>query len=267
MSRVESFSAASRKAAPITAAPSPNRVATSVRNPPSRRRSASNAGKCVNCSARSGSPGRRKAQVFRRASGRATRLVRQTQRQRAPRGAAKYRPPTCAGTIGPNPHSPRRNANSAAKCARCSAWNARLKPPASVGAPQVAAPREMPRPQETQAAPAPLRRDMPPPEMRREERPQPAFQMQEREQRREMPREVPREMPRMERPVQPQPAPAMTPQAMPQREMPRPAPEVRMPPPQPPAPPPPKAEPPRQQPAPQGGNEPHRRRDEERGQR
>lgn len=139
--------------------------------------------------------------------------------------------------------------------------------PSSVGAPQIAAPREMPRPQETQAAPPPLRRDMPPPEMRREERPQPAFQMQEREQRREMPREVPREMPRMERPVQPQPAPVMTPQAMPQREMPRPAPEVRMPPPQPPAPPPPKAEPPRQLPASPGANEPHRRRDEERGQR
>jgi len=141
------------------------------------------------------------------------------------------------------------------------------QPPSSVGTPQIVPPREMSRPQETQAAPAPLRREMPSSDMRREERPQPAFQMQEREQRREMPLEVPREMPRMERPAQPQPAPVMTPQAMPQREMPRPAPEVRMPPPQPAAPPPPKAEPPRQQPAPQGGNEPHRRRDEERGQR
>lgn len=123
-----------------------------------------------------------------------------------------------------------------------------------------------PRPQEATPASPPVRREMPPPEMRREQRSQPAFQMSEREQRREMPREVPREMPRMERPSQPQPAPVMTPQAMPQREMPRPAPEVRMPAPQPQAQPP-RAEPPRQQPAQQGGNEQHRRRDEERGQR
>lgn len=137
------------------------------------------------------------------------------------------------------------------------------QPPSSVGTPQIAPSREMSRPQETQSAPAPLRREMQTPDMRREERSQPSFPMQEREQR----REVPREMPRAERPVQPQPAPVMTPQPAPQREMPRPTPEVRMPPPQPAAPPPPRAEPPRQQPAPQGGNEPHRRRDEERGQR
>jgi len=133
--------------------------------------------------------------------------------------------------------------------------------PAPATTPQVMPQREMSRQQE--AMPAPLRREMPPPEMRREERPQPSFQMPDREQRREMPREMPRDMPRMERPVQ-QPAPVMTPQAMPQREMPRQAPEVRMPAPQP-AVPPPRVEPPRQQPAPQGGNEQHRRRDDERG--
>lgn len=132
------------------------------------------------------------------------------------------------------------------------------QPPSRVGTPQIAPPREMSRPQETQSAPAPLRREMQTPDMRREERSQPSFPMQEREQR----REVPREMPRAERPVQSQP-----PQPTLQREMPRPTPEVRMPPPQPAAPPSPRAEPPRQQPAPQGGNEPHRRRDEERGQR
>lgn len=119
--------------------------------------------------------------------------------------------------------------------------------------------REMQRPSE--AMPAPVRRE-PPPEIRREERPQPSFQAPERrEMPREMPREAPREMPRMERPVQ-QAAPVAPP---PQREMPRPVPEVRMPAPQPAAPPP-RAEPPRQQPAPQqGGNEQHRRRDDERG--
>ncbi|MCG2575645.1 hypothetical protein LZ012_01400 [Dechloromonas sp. XY25] len=125
---------------------------------------------------------------------------------------------------------------------------------------QVMPQREMQRLPE--AMPAPPRRETPP-EMRREERPRPSFQVQERrEMPREMPREVPREMPRMERPVQ-QAAPVAPP---PQREMPRPAPEVRMPAPQP-APPPPQAEPPRQQPAPQGGNEQHRHRDEERGPR
>ena len=122
--------------------------------------------------------------------------------------------------------------------------------------------RDTPRPPDATAPSAQVRREIPATNMRRDDRPQPAFTPQEREQRREM-----REMPRMERPVQPQPAPVMTPQAMPQREMPRSAPEVRTPPTHPAAPPPPKAEPPRQQTAPQGGNEPHRRRDEERGQR
>lgn len=131
-----------------------------------------------------------------------------------------------------------------------------VQPPAPAVAPQVMPQREMLRSPE--AMPAPMRREAPP-EMRREERPQPSFQAQER---REMPREVPREMPRMERPVQPA-APVAPP---PQREMPRPAPEVRMPAPQPAAPPP-RAEPPRQQqPAPQqGGNNEHRKRDDERG--
>lgn len=122
--------------------------------------------------------------------------------------------------------------------------------PSSIGAPQTSPPRELSRSQEAPSAPA---------QFRREERSQPAFQMQEREQRREMPRQ--------ERQAQPQPAPLAIPQAMPPREMPRPAPEVRMPLSQPAAPPPQRAEPPRQQAAPQGGNEQHRRRDEERGQR
>ncbi len=159
-------------------------------------------------------------------------------------------------------------------------------------APQVAPQREVQRAPE--AMQPTMRRETPPPEMRREERPQPSFQPQEqrremqrdiprevpremrreappemrrempREAPREAPREMPREMPRMERPVQ-QAAPVAPP---PQREMPRPAPEVRMPPPQPAAPPP-RAEPPRQQPAPQqgGGNNEHRKRDDERGPR
>ena len=114
----------------------------------------------------------------------------------------------------------------------------------------------------------PDRREMRAPEMRREDRPQPAFQPPEREQRREMrdvQREVPREMPRFERPAAPPAAPSPMPQALPQREVPRPAPEVRMPAPQPAAPqpaPPPRAESPRQ-PVHQGGGEPPHRRDEE----
>ena len=141
------------------------------------------------------------------------------------------------------------------------------QPPAGIATPSAAASRDMPRPRDAMPAPASLPRDMPAPEMRREAPSQQAFPVPEREQRREMPRETPREMPRMERPAPPQAAPLTSPQAMPQREMPRQAPEVRMPPPQPVSSPPPRAEPPRQQPAPQGGNEPHRRRDEERGQR
>ncbi len=135
------------------------------------------------------------------------------------------------------------------------------QPMAPVMAPQ--------RQSEAIPSPLPQRREMMAPDMRREERPQPALAVPERELRREMPREVQREMPRMERPAQGV-APSPMPQAMPQREAPRPAPEVRMPAPQPAAPqpaPPPRAEPPRQ-PAPQGGgNEPHRRRDEERERR
>jgi hypothetical protein len=68
----------------------------------------------------------------------------------------------------------------------------------------------------------PMRRDTPTPEMRTEERP-PRPAMQAPEQRREMP-----EMQRMERPVMP-PVERAAPQIMRQPEMPRPAPEVRMP--------------------------------------
>lgn len=120
---------------------------------------------------------------------------------------------------------------------------------------------------------APGRREMRAPEMRREDRPQPAFQPPEREPRREMrdvQREAPREMPRFERPAAPLAAPSPMPQAMPQREVPRPAPEVRMPAPPPAVPqpaPPPRAEPPRQPVHQGGGNEPQRRRDEERERR
>ncbi|WP_295004628.1 DUF6600 domain-containing protein [uncultured Dechloromonas sp.] len=171
-------------------------------------------------------------------------------------------------------------------------WPRQAQPP---GSPPAAAQPQPARPPE--GASAPVRREMPASDMRREERQPPAFPQQDREQRREMremqrqerpsqpaagsaapreaisappsfrrempPPDMPRDMPRMERPMPAQPAP----QAMPPREQPRPAPEVRMPPPQPAAPPPPRAEPPRQQPAAQGGNEAHRRRDEERGQR
>ncbi|WP_310493292.1 DUF6600 domain-containing protein [Dechloromonas sp.] len=94
-----------------------------------------------------------------------------------------------------------------------------------------------------EAAPAPMRRDTPAPETRTEERqPRPMMAPQEREQRREV-----RDVQRMERPAPP-PREREAPQIMRQPEMPRPAPEVRMP-----APPPvreipqPRAEPPRQE--------------------
>lgn len=107
------------------------------------------------------------------------------------------------------------------------------------------------RPADVTPAPAPMRREMPAPEVRNEERQsRPMMQPQEREQRREMrevqretQREVQREAPRMERPV---PRETEAPQMIRQREMPRPVPEVRAP-----APPPvrempqPRAEPPR----------------------
>lgn len=156
------------------------------------------------------------------------------------------------------------------------------QPESSSSTPSIGS-RDTPRPPNATAPSGPVRREIPATDMRRDDRSQPAFTPQEREQRREMrevqrmerpaqapssvgvpqiaapremprpqesqaasaplrremPREVPREMPRMERPVQPQMA----------------------------APPQPKGEPPRQQPAPQGGNEQHRRRDEERGPR
>lgn len=93
-----------------------------------------------------------------------------------------------------------------------------------------------------EAAPVPMRRDMPTPEMRTEERqPRPMTAPQEREQRREA-----REIQRVEPPAPP-PREREAPQIMRQPEMQRPAPEVRMP-----APPPvrempqPRAEPPRQ---------------------
>ncbi|NTV68718.1 MAG: hypothetical protein HGA71_01095 [Azonexaceae bacterium] len=92
---------------------------------------------------------------------------------------------------------------------------ARVSPPDSRPEPEM-------RARQPEAAPAPMRRDMPAPEMRNEERqPRPMMAPQDREQRRDM-----REMQRMERP-----APAEAPQMMRQPEMPRPAPEVRMPPP------------------------------------
>lgn len=136
-------------------------------------------------------------------------------------------------------------------------------------------PQMRPRPADVTPAPAPVRREMPVPEMRNEERqPRPMMQPQEREQRREVreiqrevPREVQREAPRMERPV---PRETEAPQMMRQREMPRPAPEIRAPAPPPVqefrAPPPasvpmpqPRVEPP-SQPAPQGGAQPEKRR-------
>ncbi|MGB4066001.1 MAG: DUF6600 domain-containing protein [Azonexus sp.] len=78
--------------------------------------------------------------------------------------------------------------------------------------------------QPEEAAPAPIRRDMPTPQMRTEERqPRPMMAPQEREQRREA-----REVQRME-PQAPPSREREAPQIMRQPEMPRPAPEVRMP--------------------------------------
>ena len=74
-----------------------------------------------------------------------------------------------------------------------------------------------------ESVPAPMRRDMPAPDMRAEERqPRPMMQPQERESRREMP-----DIQRMERPVPP-PREREAQPIMRQPEMQRPAPEVRM---------------------------------------
>ena len=132
-----------------------------------------------------------------------------------------------------------------------------------------------------ESAPAPIRRDMPTPEMRPEgSQPRPLMVPQEREPRREM-REAPREAPPvMRQPEMPRPAPEVRmPAPPPVREMPQqriepprqPVQEFRAPPP-PPAPAPmpqQRVEPPRQ-PAPQGGGQPEQRRrhgddDEHRG--
>ncbi len=150
--------------------------------------------------------------------------------------------------------------------------------------PAVVAPQ---RSAESMASPLPQRRELPAAEVRStqpdtgfrrpiEARPEPdrvsrqPDRVPERREMREVPREAPREMPRFERPAVQPVAPSPMPQAMPQREAPRPAPEVRMPAPQPAAPqpaPPPRVEQPRQPVHQGGGNEPHRRRDEERERR
>lgn len=153
-----------------------------------------------------------------------------------------------------------------------------FRQPDGSGAPPSTSPREASRLQDAPPPSATVRREMPATERRGDDRPQPAFAPQEREQRREMRemsrpqdiqsapapfrREVP--PPEMRREERQQPA-FQTPERESRREIQREAPR-EMPRMERPAPPP-RAEPPRQQDAPQGGNERQRRRDEERGQR